>query len=321
MTLDKKKLFKIKGDASYREFYRKIEKSQSSIIIFAKREKKKNLLIYDSINKILIKNNLIAPKLINQKYHLNFIEVSDLGKITALDYIKKNKNKFVIFEKIIKVLIDLQKIKTKKIKNFNNKLYNVPIYSNKLLFNEAKLFCDWYVPENIKKNKIKINKKLKIKIKNLLRNLKLKNRILVHRDFHVSNLMLFKKKLCIIDSQDAVIGNEAYDLASLIDDVRYKTSNTFKNKIYDLYFKKNKKQLNKNFFLNDFEILSVVRNLKIIGIFTRLAKRDNKSFYLKLIPYTWKLIDLRCKNNKLLIDLKNFLYKNFPKRIRNKYAS
>ena len=321
MTLDKKKLFKIKGDASFREFYRKIEKSQSSIIIFAKKEKRKNLLIYDSINKILIKNNLIAPKLINQKYHSNFIEVSDLGKITALDYIKKNKNKFVIFEKIIKVLIDLQKIKTKKIKNFNNKLYNVPIYSNKLLFNEAKLFCDWYVPENIKKNKIKINKKLKIKIKNLLRNLKLKNRILVHRDFHVSNLMLFKKKLCIIDSQDAVIGNEAYDLASLIDDVRYKTSNTFKNKIYDLYFKKNKKQLNKNFFLNDFEILSVVRNLKIIGIFTRLAKRDNKSFYLKLIPYAWKLIDLRCKNNKLLIDLKNFLYKNFPKRIRNKYAS
>ena len=321
MTLDKKKLFKIKGDASFREFYRKIEKSQSSIIIFAKKEKRKNLLIYDSINKILIKNNLIAPKLINQKYHLNFIEVSDLGKITALDYIIKNKNKFVIFEKIIKVLIDLQKIKTKKIKNFHNKLYNVPIYSNKLLFNEAKLFCEWYVPENIKNNKIKINKKLQIKIKNLLRNLKLKNRILVHRDFHVSNLMLFKKKLCVIDSQDAVIGNEAYDLASLIDDVRYKTSNTFKNKIYDLYFKKNKKQLNKNFFLNDFEILSVVRNLKIIGIFTRLAKRDNKSFYLKLIPYTWKLIDLRCKNNKLLIDLKNFLYKNFPKRIRNKYAS
>ena len=321
MTLDKKKLFKIKGDASFREFYRKKEKSKSTIIIFSKKEKRKNLLIYDAINKLLTKNNLIAPKLINQKYHLNFIEVSDLGKITALDYIKKNKNKFVIFEKIIKVLIDLQKIKTKKIKNFYNKLYNVPIYSNKLLFDEAKLFCDWYVPENIKKNKIKINKKLKIKIKNLLRNLKLKNRILVHRDFHVSNLMLFKKKLCIIDSQDAVIGNEAYDLASLIDDVRYKTSNTFKNKIYDLYFKKNKKQLNKNFFLNDFEILSVVRNLKIIGIFTRLAKRDNKSFYLKLIPYTWKLIDLRCKNNKLLIDLKNFLYKNFPKKIRNKYAS
>ena len=217
--------------------------------------------------------------------------------------------------------IKLQKIKTRRIKDFHNKLYDVPIYSNKLLFNEAKLFCEWYIPENIKKNNIKISKKFKIKIKSLLKNLKLKNSILVHRDFHVSNIMLFKKKLGIIDSQDAVVGNEAYDLASLVDDVRYKTSSTFKNKIYNLYFKKNKKNLNKNFFLNDFEILSVVRNLKIIGIFTRLAKRDDKSKYLKLIPYTWKLIDLRCKNNKLLIDLKDFLYKNFPKKIRNKYAS
>ncbi len=321
MTLDKKKLFKIKGDASFREFYRKKEKSKSTIIIFSKKEKRKNLLIYDAINKLLTKNNLIAPKLINQKYHLNFIEVSDLGQITVLDYIKKTKNKFLIYKEIIKALIRLQKIKTKKIKNFHNKLYNIPIYSNKLLFNEAKLFCEWYVPENIKKNKIKVNKILKIKIKNLLGNLKQKNNILVHRDFHVSNLMLLKKKLGIIDSQDAVIGNEAYDLASLVDDVRYKTSNTFKNKIYNLYLKKNKKHLNENFFLNDFEILSVIRNLKIIGIFTRLAKRDNKSIYLKLIPYTWKIIDLRCKRNKLLIDLKKFLYKNFSKKIRNKYAN
>ena len=40
----------------------------------------------------------------------------------------------------------------------------------------------------------------------------------------------------------------------------------------------------KNKFKNDFEILSVLRNLKIIGIFTRLSKRDKKNKYLKLIP-------------------------------------
>ncbi len=321
MILDKKKLLKIKGDASFREFYRKKEKSKRSIIIFSKKEKKKNLLIYDAINKILTQNNLIAPKLINQNYRQNFIEVNDLGKITLLDHIKKSKNKFIVFKKIIDVLIKFQKIKTKRVKNFQNKLYNIPVYTDKLLLNEAKIFCEWYVPENIRKNRIKINKKIKIKIKNLLDNLKLKNNILVHRDFHVSNLMLYKKKIGLIDSQDAVMGNGAYDLASLIDDVRYKTSSSFKNKIYNYYLKKNKKNLNQISFSNDFEILSVVRNLKIIGIFTRLARRDNKSIYLKLIPYTWKLIDLRCKNNKLLIDFKNFLYKNFSKSVRNKYAN
>ena len=46
------KLKKIKGDASFREFYR--NKENNSILVISKKEKLKNLLIYDSINKILI---------------------------------------------------------------------------------------------------------------------------------------------------------------------------------------------------------------------------------------------------------------------------
>ena len=98
--------------------------------------------------------------------------------------------------------------------------------------------------------------------------------------------MMVKNKIGIIDSQDALIGNKAYDLASLIDDVRFKTSKKLKNKIFNFYLKK-QKILNIKKFKNDFEILSVLRNLKIIGIFTRLAVRDNKKKYLKLIPYAW----------------------------------
>ena len=105
--------------------------------------------------------------------------------------------------------------------------------------------------------------------------LKLKDNIFVHRDFHVSNLMLVKNQIGLIDSQDALIGNKAYDLASLIDDVRLKTSNSFKEKIFNFYIKK-QKNLDIKKFKNDFEILSVLRNLKIIGIFTRLALRDRK---------------------------------------------
>ena len=99
----------------------------------------------------------------------------------------------------------------------------------------------------------------------------------VHRDFHVSNLMLIKNQVGIIDSQDALIGNKAYDLASLIDDVRFETSLSLKKKIYSFYINKQRK-LEKLKFKNDFEILSVLRNLKIIGIFTRLAVRDRKDY-------------------------------------------
>ena len=60
------------------------------------------------------------------------------------------------------------------------------------------------------------------------------------------------------------------------------------------------------------------KNLKIIGIFSRLAIRDKKKKYLKLIPNAWKLIELRMNNNSLFKDLKLFLDVNFPKKIRIK---
>ena len=127
--------------------------------------------------------------------------------------------------------------------------------------------------------------------------------------------MLVNNKIGVIDSQDAVIGNKAYDLASLIDDVRLKTSKSFKNKIFKLYINK-QKRLNKHKFKNDFEILSVLRNLKIIGIFTRLSLRDGKKKYIKLIPYTWELINMRIKENEVFFDLKSLLSQNFEKKIK-----
>ena len=191
-----------------------------------------------------------------------------------------------------------------------------PKYHRKLLIKEASLFCDWYAKKNLPKNKMNIfSKKFKNIVNKLTLKIKLKNNIFVHRDFHVSNLMYINNRIGIIDSQDALIGNKAYDLASLIDDVRFKTSEKLKNRIYNLYIKKEKK-LNIHHFKNDFEILSILRNLKIIGIFTRLSVRDGKKKYLKLIPYTWKLIDMRIGKNFVFQDLKNLLKENFKKRIK-----
>ena len=159
--------------------------------------------------------------------------------------------------------------------------------------------------------KNKFNKEIKL----LLSKLKFKNNTFVHRDFHVSNLIInSKNQIGLIDNQDALIGNRAYDLASLIDDVRYKTSNSLKDKVYNYYLKTNK-NIHPKKFKNDFDILSVLRNLKIIGIFMRLAERDKKKKYLKLIPYAWNMIDYRMSKNKELYNLKLLLASGFPKFI------
>ena len=307
-----KKFKKIQGDASFRKFYR--NKKNNSIVVVANKEKNKNLLTYDAINKILIKNKILAPKLLNQNYFSNYIEIQDLGNETIFQLLKKKKiNRYFIFKKIIKNLNKLQSIKDKKIKNFKNRLYKVKEYNNNILFNETKLFCDWYVVNKLSKKKsIKFNYKFKKEVKFLLSKLNYKNDTFVHRDFHVSNLMYSKNKIGVIDGQDALIGNQAYDLASLIDDVRFKTSNKFKEKVYNYYLRTNKKIKLKKFSI-DFEILSVLRNLKIIGIFMRLAERDNKKKYLKLIPYAWKMIDYRANKSKVFDNLIFLLKKNFPK--------
>tara|TARA_B100001059_G_scaffold130682_1_gene130778 strand:- start:591 stop:1538 length:948 start_codon:yes stop_codon:yes gene_type:complete len=309
-------IIKLKGDASTRIFFRKKKSNASSIIVYAYKDKKLNLLIYDAINKILIENDITAPMLLSENFSKNYIEIQDFGSQTILNYIKKNKlNKLAVLKKTIELLNKIQLIRQRKIKDFKKKNYQIPIYTPKILLDEVKLFVDWYIDRKVNKFEKFIFKKKFIKVvKKLIKKLHLKNNTFVHRDFHISNLMKVENIIGVIDTQDALIGNKAYDVASLIDDVRFKTSTNFKKRLLD-YYLKSQKNLNKQYFINDFEIISVMRNLKIIGIFTRLSVRDKKKKYLKLIPYAWDLIKLRSKNNNKFKDLNDLLYK-FTKKIK-----
>ena len=170
--------------------------------------------------------------------------------------------------------------------------------------------------KEFKKNKNKIKKELNI----LYKKLYFQESCFVHRDFHASNIMIKNNKFGVIDSQDALKGNLLYDVASLIDDVRIKLPQKLKSTLFSYYLFKTKKIKNNKEKLiakNDFDILSVQRNLKILGIFVRLCKRDHKSIYLKYLPYIWKLLELRLKN-PILIHLKYLLDKAMPKKNRKK---
>ena len=303
-----KNIEELSGDASHRKFYR--DKKNNSIIVYAKKEKRKNLLIYAAINELLNNNKILTPRLISEKYKKNYIIIEDLGDYTGL---KKFKNyRIDNYIKLFEILKKLKLVRRRTINTFLKTNYTIKNYSNNELLREAKLFSDWYMPKIIKK-KLSLSKKLYIKIiKRLILSLKLKKKVFVHRDFHISNIMIKKNKIYLIDSQDAVFGNEAYDLASLIDDVRIKIKLKNREKIYEKFISKQKK-INPEKLRNDFEILSILRNLKIIGIFTRLSKRDKKHKYLKLIPYAWKMIDERRKHNTRFEELNNFLSTYFQK--------
>ena len=312
------KIQPIVGDASFRNYYRFLINKKSRIIVIAKKEKYKNLVAYCAVNDYLRKHKILSPKLFNHNLKRGIIIIEDFGNLSFYKILSNKKNKIETYKKIVDLLVRIQKIKPKaKIKSIINKPHKIKYYSNKYLHEESDLFFNWYLPLLNKKKKIK---KIKIKIKKSLSKLYNKiacpNSFFVHRDFHVQNLMKVGNNIGLIDSQDALIGNPAYDLASLIDDVRIRTTRKTKNQIYNYYVEKNSNINQKNFLL-DFNILSVQRSLKIIGIFSRLYARDQKSKYLKLIPYAWKLLESRM-NMKIFSELKENLDKSVPKVIRKK---
>ena len=292
------KLKKISGDASFREFYRLQKGKNTSIIVQANKEKFKNLITYIVVNKILAKYKIYAPKLISNHYEHNIIEITDLGQKSFYNSIIKKKNKFRDYKDLIKIIIKLQKIKLQQNYRLGKFKINFQNYSIRNLHKESDLFFDWYLKYCFKSSKLKkIKDIIKNELTKIYKKLYFHNNTFVHRDFHASNIMINKNKLGLIDSQDAIIGNPLYDVASLIDDVRIKLPSNLQEKLLNFYYYKSKlkKEEYKN-LKNDFEILSVQRNLKILGIFVRLFKRDGKPNYLKYLPYTWSLIERRLKN-------------------------
>ena len=321
LQLKKTELIPIVGDASFRQFFRKSVKKNGRVIVICKKDKYKNLIVYSAINNFLRKNKILAPKLLKHNYKNGIIEIQDFGNASYYEILSKKKEKLKIYKRLVNLLLKIQKIKIKrKIKTILSENYILKYYNVKCLHNESDLFLDWYLPMVAKSKNISIIRfKIKKQLDQLYKRINLKNNVFVHRDFHVSNLMKFKNNIGILDSQDALIGNPAYDLVSLIDDVRIVTPNKLKNKIYNYYLKKGLKTFNFNRkeFLEDFNILSIQRSLKIIGIFSRLYQRDGKSKYLKLIPYTWKILENRCKN-KMFKSLRLILDNSISKKTRKK---
>ena len=317
------KIKKISGDASFREFYKIQKKSNSTILVKANKEKFRNLIIYASINELLIKNKIRAPKLIQEYFINGMMEIEDLGNFSFLEYIKNKKKKFNDYKRLIELIIKLQKINfNKKFKFKNNK---ITIKSHNLfeLHKESDLFFDWYLRNNGKKKEFKKNKnKIRKELNTIYKKLYFQEMCFVHRDFHASNIMIKNNKFGLIDSQDAIKGNLLYDVVSLIDDVRIKLPQKLKNSLFTYYLSKTSRiKNNKEKLLakNDFDILSVQRNLKILGIFVRLYKRDQKPNYLKYLPYTWSLIERRMKNpifNKLNILFKKNLPLNKLRKVK-----
>ena len=308
------KLKPIKSDASFRKYFRVYIRNQKRNLLLVDSPKKtENNLGYLKATNIFEKINLSVPKIINFNISKGSFLIEDFGINTYTNSLKNGESEYKLYNLATDILIYINN----QSKNLKKKL---PQYTNKKLIEESKLFLEWYWPA-IHKNKPKkdvVNEFIKIWNNLLNKNLRTK-KVLVHRDFHIDNLFFLKDrkglKACgLIDFQDAVIGPTSYDLVSLLEDARRNVNKEVIFKMYNKFVRKlSKKQ--KEDFVKEYKVLAINRHLKVIGIFTRLCKRDKKNSYLKHIPRLWKLIEYNL-NFYSLSELNKWINEFFPKKFR-----
>ncbi|MFL2788273.1 MAG: aminoglycoside phosphotransferase family protein [Paracoccaceae bacterium] len=284
---------KITSDASNRKYQRLTKGNKTVILMDSNPEENEPVNNFIYFTNFLRKHNFSAPKIYDSDIPNGLLLLEDLGARNFADILKVTpKVETNIYKEAVNQLIMIQSKGTPK---------QAKPYSTEILVEEALLFTEWYLGEV---NSSRLSKQFTSLLTPLLKKIDQTKPTLVLRDFHAENLIWINsrknfKRVGLLDYQDALIGHPAYDIASLLKDARRDVSIEVRDEMMSHYLEKTKH--NKDLFLRDYSILSAQRNLKIIGIFSRLSIRDKKNNYIKLIPRVWKNLE----NDFLHPDLEN----------------
>ena len=181
-------------------------------------------------------------------------------------------------------------------------LQKVHKYNLAVLYREVELLINWYLPHKNIEISFEQKEFYKKTWFDMFDKLSKSSQVLVLRDYHADNLMVLnsargKNAVGLLDFQDGLIGSRAYDLVSLIEDARRDISDENIKKIFDYFILNSKNNVEE--IILDYEILSLQRNIKILGIFARLANRDKKIHYLNYLPRVEKYVKNRLNSSKI----------------------
>lgn len=301
---------KIAGDASFRSYYRifcqQNNINKNYVLMFAPHEYE-DIRPFVKIDKILLENGFSSPKIIAQDNEVSFILLEDFGDQTYNKYLQQNSSEeLAIYQNACDTLIELHKVPVKN--------YKILKYNNAILYREVALFIDWYLPYKGYQISPSEIREYKYHWIDLFDNLSKNNQVLVLRDFHADNLMILPdrdgiKSVGLLDFQDALIGSNAYDLVSLLEDARRDLNLTNRKKLFDYFVSKANYDYQE--FFTDYQIISLQRNIKILGIFARLFIRDGKKQYLNYLPRVENFIKNRISESTIFNNDFKKLLNNF----------
>lgn len=277
------------GDASFRRYYRLSDGARRAVLMDAP-PPQEDVGPYVTVAGILREHGFSAPEIYAEDRGNGFLLIEDFGDDTYTKLLAKGANETELYTLAIDTLVALHRVVEAE------RLTELPPYDEERLLTEASLLVDWYAPAVLGAPfSEKARQEYLARWREVLPEAELPAATLVLRDYHVDNLMLLPGREAIrgcglLDFQDAVRGPASYDLVSLLEDARRDVPPGLRAAMTERYLAQFP-DLDGARFRRSAAILAAQRNAKIVGIFTRLWRRDGKPQYLGHIPRVWRLLE------------------------------
>ena len=274
------RIMPLAGDASFRRYFRVHAADGSTAVLMDAPPEKEDSRPFLAIGKQLHAMGFSAPQALATNLEIGLVLLEDFGDDRVGPVLAREPaRERGVYETAVDILAALHE----------HPAGDVPPYTEPELLREARLFPDWYLPAM----NITEAPGYDAAWAPLWADVRAEPPVLVLRDYHADNLMIIDRPglrgLGLLDYQDALAGHPAYDLASLLQDIRRVVSPALEAAMIDRYLAA-RPGVDGAAFRTAYAILAAQRNIKILGVFTRLYVRDGKASYPAFHPRLWAMV-------------------------------
>ena len=271
------------GDASFRRYFRVQHQGQTAVLMDAP-PPHEDPRPFVAVAEWLTSVGLSAPQILARDLDKGLLLLADFGDWRLREFLDEDPSReHDLYELATDVLVHLHQ---------HSPMEGLPPHGLDQWLEELKLFTDWYCPAVGLEVDADSYQAAWREVLEPVANDGL-GPVTVLRDYHAENVMLVKGRegvehFGLLDFQDALSGHPAYDLASVLEDARRDVPKELERAMLDRYTGATG---NREAFERAYWALAAQRNTRILGVFTRLWKRDNKPGYRRFQPRMWGLLE------------------------------